>query len=380
MIQIITNAYKDEEHPYENGFIHSRVLEYKKNGMETEVFVLNPKKAKREYIFENVKVQVGDKNDLVNKLMEEPNNTKCVHFLSVEIISALEKIKDARNVVLFVHGVEALKWNERIFPGVFSNLKNITGFCKYIIYNTYMLRKIRKFIINSNHNFTFVTVSEWMRKKAEKNWKCKGKCEWKIIPNIVNSSFFEFREKSEEQVYQILSIRPFSTGKYANDLSVQCIEQLKKREYFEKINFTIIGKGALYNKILKPLKELKNVQLENRFLNRAEILSYHQKNGLFLCPTRQDAQGVSMCEAMSSGLVPITLYNTAIPEFLPDDRRLICKTVKDMTELVDRLLNNPQEFVELSKKCSDFIQKKCGFEATVKKEMELFKQFENTFE
>ena len=46
-------------------------------------------------------------------------------------------------------------------------------------------------------------------------------------------------------------------------------------------------------------------------------------NGIFICPTRQDAQGVSMCEAMSSGLVPITLYNTAIPECLPNDERLV---------------------------------------------------------
>lgn len=376
MLQIVTNAYKDEKHPYENGFIHSRVLEYLNRGIETEVFVLNSQKEKRRYVFENVKVQVGDKFDLIKQLNYNNNATICVHFLSVEIASALEELKERRNIVLFVHGVEALKWYERIFPGIFSSPKSIMSFFKYIINNLYMMPRLRTFLEKSEHNIKFITVSNWMKDKAVKNWKCHGKYDWYIIPNVVDTAFFRYQEKSEKHVYCMLSIRPFSTGKYANDITVRCIKKLMNRLDFSEISFSIIGKGTQYKKIVKPIKKLANVKLENRFLNRDEIIAYHRNNGLFICPTRQDAQGVSMCEAMASGLVPITLYNTAIPEFLPDDTRLVCRNVSDMSKLIGRLLDNPHEFQELSKECSDFITQKCNFDSTVKKEIELFIQLE----
>lgn len=47
MILVVTNAYKDKENPYENGFIHSRILAYRKKGLDAEVFVLNSKKKKK---------------------------------------------------------------------------------------------------------------------------------------------------------------------------------------------------------------------------------------------------------------------------------------------------------------------------------------------
>ncbi len=42
--------------------------------------------------------------------------------------------------------------------------------------------------------------------------------------------------------------------------------------------------------------------------------------GVFLSPTRMDAQGVMMCEVMASGLLTISSDNTAIPEFIVDEQ------------------------------------------------------------
>lgn len=377
MIQIITNTYKDKEHPYENGFIHSRVLEYIKNGHQTEVFVLNTKKEPREYTFEGVRVIVGNSKDLYEVLNKNNNSTICVHFLTRKITEVLNKITTPRNIVLFVHGVEALKWYERIFPGNFLDIHRCASFFKYIVSNLLTLPAIRKFLHGTNHKLYFITVSKWMKDKAEKNWKCKGKYKWEIIPNIINSEVFTYNQKNEDDVKKMLSIRPFTTGKYANDITVKCVENLLDTYKLKDLLITIVGKGPLYNKTVQPLVGKKNIRLENRFLNTSEIIEYHKNNGLFICPTRQDAQGVSMCEAMSSGLVPITLYNTAIPEFLPNDERLICRDVKDMEKLILYLNENPLEFIELSDICSNFIKNKCCYEETVKKEIELFNKMEN---
>ena len=48
MLLILVSDYKTEDRPYVNGFVHSRVLSYLKQGTSAEVFVLNEKRKKNE--------------------------------------------------------------------------------------------------------------------------------------------------------------------------------------------------------------------------------------------------------------------------------------------------------------------------------------------
>ena len=83
-----------------------------------------------------------------------------------------------------------------------------------------------------------------------------------------------------------------------------------------------------------------------------------------------------MCEAMSSGLIPITIANTAIPEFLPD-KRLLCKNTDEMLLLIKRLFDNPEEFAELSAICSTFINAKCSADVTSSFELNIISKLTN---
>ena len=87
-----------------------------------------------------------------------------------------------------------------------------------------------------------------------------------------------------------------------------------------------------------------NVEIKRTFLSQNDISKYHNENGFFICPTRQDAQGVSMCEAMSSGLIPISSNNTAIPEFLPEKYNLCFDNAKDSAKRIIEIINNETEF------------------------------------
>ncbi len=371
MLIVITNNYVEDGKPYQNGFIHSRMLYYLRNNVNACVFVLNSKRHPEEYEIEGVKVQIGNEDGLVSMIEKYPNADLCIHFISNSMINALKKVKETKRIVVFVHGVEALYWHERIFPGIFQTPKMILSFFKYIMINMMHIRKCQKFFGTTYHHIEFITVSEWMRERAEKNWHCKRRFEWHIIPNYIDETRFPYVEKEEKKVNKMLSIRQFSTGKYANDITVKFIQDLENRIGGDMFNMTFIGDGPLYDRIMKPIKNLQNVHLERRLIPQSEIKNYHANHGLFICPTRQDAQGVSMCEAMCSGLVPITLYNTAIPEFLPDDERLKCKNVDDMENLAIRLIQNPKEFLELSRICSEYIQKKCSAENTTELELHI---------
>lgn len=372
MVYVLIRAYVTEDNPYQNGFVHSRVKSYIKNGIETKVFVINPNSQFSNYEIDNVSVYTGNANDFYSLISNDHDLTICVHFLDDVIIDCLNSAIGINKVYIFVHGYEALYWYQRIFPGTFTSIKVCWNFIHYIKRNYIELKAIRHFLLNTTLDCQFIAVSEWMKSQAESVWKCQGQLSWHIIPNYIDSSQFSFDKKNSPMNYNFLSIRPFSTGKYANDITADLIAKLSKYPEFDSMKITWIGSGLLYNRITKKVKKFGNVNLINRMLSQNEIAEFHKKNGIFICPTRQDAQGVSMCEAMSSGLVPITLYNTAIPEFLPNCEELICHNVDDMVRLALRLMHDEKLYERLSYECSRFINNKCGYNQTVLKELQLF--------
>lgn len=373
MLLVIVNNYVTAENPYANGFVHRRVISYLKDGIETKVFVLNKKKKKGKYSFEGVEVHVGYVDDLIDIFKVEDVSAICIHFLNRNIIKVLNKIDLNIPIFIFVHGVEALNWYERIFPYTFNNIRSTLGFLKYTINNILNMLTIRKYFSNPRKNITLIAVSEWMKEVAKKNWKT-GNLEWKVIPNFIDEELFTFEEKDPSLRYNILLIRPFTTGKYANDIAVRVIKKLKSHDKHNKIKVKIIGKGHLFNKITKDLVGIENIELCKGFIHQTEIAKIHKQYGIFLCPTRQDAQGVSMCEAMSSGLIPITSNNTAIPEFLPLHYGLACNTEEEMVEKILEIMRDEKLFIRLSKKMAEIIRKKCGYNSTIQVEIELIRE------
>jgi len=368
MTIVLLRDYATAEAPYCNGFVHSRVKAYIKSGLDTKVFVLNPEARPSTYYYEDVEVIVGNKHDFCTLASEYDKITVCVHFLDSYIIECLQLTSNINKAIVFVHGFEALHWYQRIFSGTFANITLFKSFLRYIYSNTTELRKIRKFLKHMTFKCEFVTVSEWMREQAEKAWRCKGKLKWHIIPNYINAEYFAYSEKDN---CNMLSIRPFSSGKYANDITAKFIRKLNNRVDSSMFRITWIGKGTLYERITNRVSDVPNLILENRMLQQQEIYEYHKQSGIFICPTRQDAQGVSMCEAMSSGLVPITLYNTAIPEYLPDISEIKCRNVDDMVAFACKLFADEALYKRLSKLCSEFIGEKCGYRNTIQREIDL---------
>lgn len=373
MFVVLAPDYPSPENPSVNAFVHSRILSYKQQGTEVAAFVVTGAGGKTQYEYDGVPVYRGSPEDFARFAAETKTAFAAVHFIDENMIRALELVEKPMPVFIFVHGAEALYWYERIFPGMLRSPRLLAGFVKGAFYGVYRIRTIRRFLAETRHTCRFITVSEWMKEKAVKNWRCSGaSADWEIIPNIVSEERFPYREKAPEMRLRFLTIRSFDTGKYANDLTVKIILSLRSHPRFAEMHFTIYGKGRLFQSTLAPLRSLENVEIHERFVNAAEIARLHAENGVFLCPTRQDAQGVSMCEAMSSGLVPVTLYNTAIPEYLPEDERLVCRSLDDMIALTRRLVDEPETFRTLSGLCSRFIREKCGAENTTERERKLF--------
>ena len=368
---IVSPGYPSRDDKYNNGFVHSRVKNYQEKGLEFDVFSYD-KGTPSNYEYEGIKVIKGGKKEYIELLKQNKYEKILVHFGFAKIIKPLIKYTSDTPLIIWVHGTEALGWYRRLFA---FNIKKAYRFLGYIILNTRQMLFLHTFINNNRIDKTFVFVSEWMKNIMETDTFSKGKIsKYTIIPNVVDDKIFTYKEKSADDRLNILSIRSYQSKKYANDISVKTVQLLSKEPFFNKLTFSFYGDGRLFEKTIKPLREFKNVVIYQKFLNHKEIHQVHLKNGIMLIPTRQDAQGVSMCEAMSSGLVPVTSNNTAIPEYVNESCGYLGNNVDDLKDAIKEMYYNPDIFLKKSKKASQHINKICSPQIVINKELNLIKR------
>jgi len=187
--------------------------------------------------------------------------------------------------------------------------------------------------------------------------------------------FFQTQKKEVEQRLSILSIRPFASRTYANDLAVRAILDLSEETWFDELTFTIVGDGPLFDETVEPLRKFPNITLQKRFLTREQILDLHRSSGVFLVPTRLDSQGVSRDEAMSSGLVPITCAVSAVPEFVDRDSGILVgqEDWKGLADAIRLLRDSPATFERLSAGAAQRVRLQSPARAVAAAEVELMR-------
>ena len=375
---VLIDDYPSDKNLYSNVFAHVRVKEYIKLGYTVEVVITSNYKSVEDYIYENVKVFGSAKiKDIKKKIAEFKPDAILVHFALGRIIKHI-LIKDSKTpTIIWVHGYEALGWYRRLFNFDPLVLKTYYKLLSLIFRNTiqlYFFRQLIKFA-NHNKNIDLVFVSEWMKGIAAKDCLIKINNSV-IIGNPIDDSLFYYQEKNENMRFNILMIRPFNSKKYGTDLVTEALIILRKNPIFENLNFTIVGKDAEKSKLFSHFRAAKNVIVKGTFLDQKSIKALHDQHGVFLAISRQDAQGVSMCEAMSSGLAIISSNNTAIPEFIPDYQGglLSNNTPSDIANKILEIVENKALFLKLSKQGSEFIRKKVGFESIINQELNVIKK------
>jgi glycosyltransferase involved in cell wall biosynthesis len=198
--------------------------------------------------------------------------------------------------------------------------------------------------------------------------------QYEIIHNPIDTQVFKYVEKPIEQRKKILSIRPYASTKYANDLSVEVVLMLSKKSWFKELEFRFIGDGKLFDEVLAPILGFDNVVIERKFLRHEEIAEIHKSYGVFLCPTRMDAQGVSKDEAMASGLVPISNAVTAIPEFIDENCGILAagESVEQMAAGIEMLYFKAEKFKILSANAARRVAVQTASELIIDKEIKTF--------
>jgi len=366
-VLLLTNHYPSYDDLYRNGFVHSRVKAYREYGVCVDIFRLRKDQPISWHEFHDIDVTTGSQQALRRMLASGRYRHVLVHFLDPDMWEVLKDFTDNIKVTVWVHGAEVQPWWRREY-----NYQNEIDLEKAKVESDRRLDFWRGLFGGNYNNLAYVFVSRYFADEVIEDVGVPLSDEsYRIIHNPVDTDVFSYSEKSAEQRKRILSIRPYASRKYANDLSVRAVLELAKESFFGELEFKFVGDGVLFDEILEPLRAFDNVIIERGFLSQPDIARLHKEYGVFLCPTRMDAQGVSKDEAMSSGLVVVSNAVTAIPEFV-DSQSGILADAEDyigMAEGIKALYFDSGKFVAMSSSAAERARKQVGKQQIISEEL-----------
>jgi glycosyltransferase involved in cell wall biosynthesis/spore maturation protein CgeB len=368
---ILTNHYPSYDDLYRNGFVHSRVMAYRERGIRSDVFRMRPAEPVSYHEFEDVDVTTGSQEVLHQMLSSGRYKTVMVHFLEPSMWEVLQHHIDRIKVVVWVHGAEIQPWHRRDYNYSTEEERTVAK-----MKSAARMEFWQGLLRPMPANLKLVFVSRYFAEEVMEDIGFRIPEEhYTIIHNPIDTDVFSYQPKPAEQRKRVLSIRPYASAKYANDLSAKAIQLLAEKPWFKDMEFRMIGDGPLFDTILDPLRQYGNVFIERRFLKQAEIAALHKEYGIFLSPTRMDAQGVSRDEAMASGLVPVTNGVTAIPEFVDEQCGILAPgdDAVAMAEGIAKLYENPELFLAMSEQAALRVQRQSAKDKIVDAEIEVMK-------
>jgi glycosyltransferase involved in cell wall biosynthesis len=366
-ILVMDINYPSDTNLYGDVFVHARVQGYIARGHEVQVLAFFTRGA--SYSFEGVEVTcVSSLEALREAIRDFAPDVIAIHFFQGWMLEKLVR-QISVPIVVWIHGMEALGWYRRLFD--FPGPRELA---RHIAANVVQLVRMRSLYAYVHQNRTaaaLVFVSQWMRDTAASDALTDIR-PYHLIPNPIDTSLFSYERKDPALRARVLLIRSFGSRKYANDIAIDTILAMRERKEFAEFHYTIVGSGKFFAKLTAPLRELSNVTLMETFVTREQMRELHTQNGVFLCPTRQDAQGVSMCEAMASGLVPVTSKSTAIPEFVAhEETGFLCESSAETAAALSRLWHEPELFQKMSEAGAKSITAKASAESVIPRELEL---------
>lgn len=366
-ILVVTRSYPSADDLYQYPFVHRRVLAYREAGHDVVVF--RPSVGgSTEHVYEDVTCRSGDAAALNGIVADVRPDVIAAHGFSDDMWPYLKSVSAHLPVRAWLHGSEIPAFfrfkAERIIDGGerLAALRAVESRREFW----------RDFLKRKPSTFKLVHVSESAAQLFREDMAL-GEDEFSVVHNPIDTGLFSYLPKSATDRFRVLMIRPFDSPSYGNDLAVYAIMKLAERNGFDRLTFTIIGDGPMFDETLAPLRGLENVSIERRFLTQAEIVEQHRRHGIFLVPTRLDTQGVSRDEAMASGLVPVTNFVSAVPEFVDASCAGLAGS-EDSAGLADALqalVADPSLFLAKSQAAAQRVRGQSGIEIIVPRELAL---------
>ena len=370
-ILVVTRSYPAPGDLYQYPFVHRRVLAYRRAGHDVAVFRPGDGGEAASHEFELVTCHTGDRDALGLFAAQWRPDVIAAHGFSEQMWPLLAPLAGATPIRAWLHGSEIpaffrAKANCIADPSerarAMSAVKDRVDFWN-------------GFLSSEPARFGLVFVSNAAVAMALEDWGgALDRSEYAVIPNPIDTDLFGYHPKATDDRWSILTIRPFDSATYGNDMAVAVIRRLAAK-FARRTRFTVIGDGPLFAETVAPLAGMDRVRIERRFLSQSEIAQQHRRHGIFLVPTRLDTQGVSRDEAMSSGLVPVTNAIPAVEEFVDDACAALAAPddVNGLVEALAAMLDDPDLFLRRSAAAAIRVRRQSGKDRVIAEELALLR-------
>ena len=338
----MSRSYPAVGNLYQYPFVHRRVLAYTAAGHQVAVF--RPGGDGGEYGYEGVTCRTGDAGQIARLATAFRPHVVAVHGLAETMWPTLSALPSLP-MVAWLHGSEIPDFFRQKARAIADPESRARTLAEVEARKCFWMDLLHEQGAQLKLVFPSNSAVRMMREDLDDRLR-----NYAVIPNPIDTDLFRYQPKIDDARFRILSIRPFDSTTYGNDLSVAAIRHLSMRPEFDRMRFTIVGDGPLFEDTVAGLDAFENVTIRREFLTHGQIADEHSRHGIFLVPTRLDTQGVSRDEAMSSGLVPVTNSIAPVLEF-SDDTCAALAAPDDALGLADALysmVRSPELFLERS--------------------------------
>ena len=370
-VLVVTPDYPSHANLYLCAFAHSRVKQYREQGLNVQVLSINPyRRHQMAYSWDGVPVFVGGIVDLKRLVSRKQYKVIVTHFAEEYHYRVYDGYATNEQLIFICHGPETVyNYLHNICAPYFTSPEPHAEDI-YPERTAYLIRYAKK------SNVHWVFVSEWLKEKSEHELNTSflnSSC----IYNTIDEHLFPYCKKHPEDRKRILMLRKFDNNKnHSVDVAVQCILELSRRPFFDDLQIDIVGDGSIFEEITAPVKQFDNVSIQRKFVPNNQIAKLHAGHGIMLLPSRHDAHAVSMSEAASSGLVVVGSRVTSNPYFMDEEHNHTLAPPEDphaLADIIERLYNSPDEFLAISERLSERIRDMCCVANTAGKEVELIR-------
>lgn len=357
-VHMVVPRYPWKPTAYGGQFHRTRAQAYRDLGVSTDVFVCPP------YATEGMEVREavtrGGFADLT-RWAAERGGAFSLHSPSPRTLAAiLEGRPDARILCTF-HGAEA-----RDPARLAYNYTPISHRAEArLLAKSHAIRMAFLRTLATDSSVEIAFVSETLRNMAEED-SGADLSRAHILPNPIDTALFHPREHDATALRRILAIRPFSRLNYGGDVLEASLSQLAR----QGAEVTLVGFGLGWMDARKRLSGVAGLTLIDGPVPPSRIAELHATHGIFIYPTRHDTQGVSLCEAVASGMVAVTNRGTATEEFV--GQGAVWLDTLDPSAFVEaalRVHTDPAAFRGVAEAGAARIAQVCGPDETVRKDL-----------
>lgn len=365
---VVDDNYPAPGKLYADLFVHSRVQAYRDHFEEVRV-IASLWKEGPDYCFDGIDVvRAGSHNRLEALARDFAPDVVLVHYATFHVIRKLIERVDLPYVV-WSHGFDAVGWWRRLYE-----LRPIGRFARYAADNMIQRFFYRRLLARAKRTkrIALVFVSRWLKRVAQADagiWLNEAH----VIPNPIDVRRFVPRKRTAADRLRWLVLRPVSKSGF--DILVDALEEVRREPWFDDLQITFVGEGVGNSRFNRSFGDCPNVAIVDRSIPQNEIVDLHRSHGVFLTPTRQDSHGVSMCEAMASGMAVISCANSAIPEYVENGRTglLSATNARSFAGALRTIHDNPELFLAIARAAPPAITEICGIDKVMDREIALIR-------